>query len=122
TDDSGSERSGSEDEKPKKKPKKDVSLACIICDRDTMMQVASQKKAKSLVESALNEKITLKIVQLQNRWACSKAGCSSNHCFIHPEHPDHFLIGHEQLSVWASAWVVFSQFFLHNVQYSSFGQ
>ncbi|KAG1747363.1 hypothetical protein EDB19DRAFT_1631060, partial [Suillus lakei] len=83
--DGGSENSSSEDDKPKKKSKKD-------------------KKSKSVVETILNEKITSKIVQLQNRWLCSKAGCSSNHCFIHPEHPDHFPLGHEQLSVWASAW------------------
>ncbi|KAG2113824.1 uncharacterized protein F5147DRAFT_650234 [Suillus discolor] len=83
--DGGSENSSSEDDKPKKKSKKD-------------------KKSKSVVKTILNEKITSKIVQLQNRWLCSKAGCSSNHCFIHPEHPDHFLLGHKQLLVWASAW------------------
>ncbi|KAG1754121.1 hypothetical protein EDD22DRAFT_1000960 [Suillus occidentalis] len=86
--DGGSENSSSKDDKPKKKSKKDMSF----------------KKSKSVVETILNEKITSKIVQLQNRWLCSKAGCSSNHCFIHPEHPDHFPLGHEQVSVWASAW------------------
>ncbi|KAG1802392.1 hypothetical protein EV424DRAFT_1545205 [Suillus variegatus] len=69
--DGGSKNSSSEDDKPKKKSKKD-------------------KKSKSVVNTILNEKITSKIVQLQNRWLCLKAGCSSNHCFIHPEHPDHF--------------------------------
>ncbi|KAG1774924.1 hypothetical protein EV702DRAFT_1199763 [Suillus placidus] len=83
---SESENSDSEDEKPKKKLKKDM------------------KKSKTHVESLLNEKITSKIVQLQNRWSCSKAGCSNNHCFIHPDYPDHFPLWQEQLSVWASAW------------------
>ncbi|KIK96938.1 hypothetical protein PAXRUDRAFT_32073 [Paxillus rubicundulus Ve08.2h10] len=62
------------------------------------------KKGKGVIENiAINEKIQ----NLQNCWMCSKPGCSSDHCFVHPEHPDHFSLGHEHLSVWAAAWVPF---------------
>ncbi|KAG1719693.1 hypothetical protein EDB19DRAFT_1647862 [Suillus lakei] len=35
---------------------------------------------------------------------CSKAGCSSEHCFVHPEHSEHFSLGHNHFAVWAAAW------------------
>ncbi|KAF9232534.1 hypothetical protein BU15DRAFT_54905, partial [Melanogaster broomeanus] len=63
-----------------------------------------EKKAKGFVETPLNKNINAKIQNLQNRWMCSKPGCSSDHCFVHPEHPEHFPLGHEHLSVWAAAW------------------
>ncbi|KAG1735074.1 uncharacterized protein EDB91DRAFT_1083818 [Suillus paluster] len=85
--DGGSKNSESEDEddRPKKKAK-------------------SGKKSKSIIETPLNLKINAKIRLLQNRWMCSKASCSSNHCFIHPEHSEHFSPGHEHFSIWAAAW------------------
>ncbi|KAG2355083.1 hypothetical protein BDR07DRAFT_1427233 [Suillus spraguei] len=41
---------------------------------------------------------------LQNRWMCSKAGCCSDHCFVHAEHSEHFPLGHDHFAVWAAAW------------------
>ncbi|KIJ10259.1 hypothetical protein PAXINDRAFT_86332, partial [Paxillus involutus ATCC 200175] len=87
--DSDSENSdgSGEDEPARKKPKKE-----------------NLKKAKA--ETPLNVNINTKIQNLQKHWMCSKPGCSSEHCFVHPEHPDHFPLGHEHLAVWAAAWVM----------------
>ncbi|KAF8841893.1 hypothetical protein BDN67DRAFT_1010284 [Paxillus ammoniavirescens] len=63
-----------------------------------------QKKGKTFVETPLNKATNEKIQNLQNCWMCSKPGCSGDHCFIHPEHPEHFPLGHEHLLVWAAAW------------------
>ncbi|KIJ07779.1 hypothetical protein PAXINDRAFT_89848 [Paxillus involutus ATCC 200175] len=60
-------------------------------------------------ETPLNVNINTKIQNLQKRWMCSKPGCSSKHCFVHPEHPDHFPLGHEHLAVWAAAWIMCHQ-------------
>ncbi|KAF8836322.1 hypothetical protein BDN67DRAFT_1014783 [Paxillus ammoniavirescens] len=83
--DSENSNGSSEDEPARKKPKKE-----------------NLKKAKA--ETPLNMNINTKIQNLQKRWMCSKPGCSSEHCFVHPEHPDHFPLGHEHLAVWAAAW------------------
>ncbi|KAG2132755.1 hypothetical protein DEU56DRAFT_914078 [Suillus clintonianus] len=66
----------------------------------------AEKKPKSMIETVLNTKINSKIQLLQNRWMCSKAGCSSDHCFVHPEHSEHFPLGHDHFAVWAAAWVL----------------
>ncbi|KAG0707965.1 hypothetical protein DFH29DRAFT_994592 [Suillus ampliporus] len=86
-DDVGSENESEDDKRPKKKMKK----------------TSAKEKAKVL-ETNLNIKINMKIQQLRDRWMCSKPGCMSKFCFIHVEHPEHFLLGHEHLSVWVAAW------------------
>ncbi|KAG1852698.1 hypothetical protein F4604DRAFT_1933574 [Suillus subluteus] len=78
--DDGGENSKSENDHPKKKAK-------------------LGKKTKSVIETPLNLKINVKIQLLHNYWMCSKAGCSSEHCFVHPEHSKHFSLGHEHFSV-----------------------
>ncbi|KAG1853354.1 hypothetical protein F4604DRAFT_1686354 [Suillus subluteus] len=78
---------GDEDQRPKKKSKAEP-----------------QGKPKSMIETVLNTKINSKIQLLKNRWLCPKAGCSSDHCFVHPEHSDHFPLGHDHFAVWAAAW------------------
>ncbi|KAG1899823.1 uncharacterized protein F5891DRAFT_980774 [Suillus fuscotomentosus] len=75
------------DRRPKKKVKK----------------MSGKDKLKAL-ETSLNTKINTKIQQLRDRWMCSKPGCTSEFCFIHPEYPEHFQLGHKHLSVWAAAW------------------
>ncbi|KAG1722738.1 uncharacterized protein EDB91DRAFT_1230512 [Suillus paluster] len=86
-DDVGSENESDDDRRPKKKTKK----------------TSAKEKAKVL-ETNLNIKIDTKIQQLRDRWMCSKPGCTSEFCFIHTEHPEHFPLGREHLSVWAAAW------------------
>ncbi|KAG1809529.1 hypothetical protein EV424DRAFT_1542954 [Suillus variegatus] len=76
------------DRRPKKKAKK----------------MSGKDKLKAL-ETSLNTKINTKIQQLHDRWMCSKPGCTSEFCFIHPEYPKHFQLRHEHLSVWAAAWI-----------------
>lgn len=57
-----------------------------------------------MIKTVLNTKINSKIQLLQNRWMCSKAGCCSDHCFVHAEHSEHFPLGHDHFAVWAAAW------------------
>ncbi|KIJ07500.1 hypothetical protein PAXINDRAFT_90301, partial [Paxillus involutus ATCC 200175] len=65
---------------------------------------SNSKKSKPMVETKLNEKITAKIQLLKNCWMCSKPGCLMKHCFVHPEHSNHFSLGHKHFAVWAEAW------------------
>ncbi|KAF9236601.1 hypothetical protein BU15DRAFT_7820, partial [Melanogaster broomeanus] len=90
-------------------PKKNVCVP--ICSRLneysttlTGYGICWQKKSKTVLETPLNMKLNAKIQLLKNQWMCSKPGCSSEYCFIHPEHPEHFPLGHEHFSVWAAAW------------------
>ncbi|KAG2352028.1 hypothetical protein BDR07DRAFT_1440071 [Suillus spraguei] len=57
-----------------------------------------------MIKTVLNTKINSKIQLLQNHWMCSKAGCCSDHCFVHAEHSEHFPLGHDHFAVWAAAW------------------
>ena len=77
-----------------------------------MITNCSQKKhqqGKKNLETALNKDIDKKIKLLRNWWECSKSGCSSSvdHCFIHPESCEHFLLSHNHFSVWATAQVTY---------------
>ncbi|KAF9243088.1 hypothetical protein BU15DRAFT_72287 [Melanogaster broomeanus] len=96
-----SDGSDSDNQPVKKKSKERGKLAVV---HTTKLMGCLQKRAKGFVETPLNKNINAKIQNLQNRWMCSKPGCSSDHCFVHPEHPEHFPLGHEHLSVWAAAW------------------
>jgi len=99
---SGNSDSGDEDERLKKKSK----VVFWVFHTQMMYKWQLQKKPKSMIKTVLNVKINSKIQLLQNRWMCSKVGCSSDHCFVHLEHSDHFPLGHEHFAVWAAAWVL----------------
>jgi hypothetical protein len=48
---------------------------------------------------AMNENIKL----LHAKWFCHTASCSSDHCFISGENPEHFVLSHSHMQTWASA-------------------
>ncbi|KAG1735561.1 hypothetical protein EDB19DRAFT_1830229 [Suillus lakei] len=77
--DGSSKNSESENDQPRKKAK-------------------SGKKTKPIIETPLNLKINAKIWLLHNCWMCLKAGCSSEHCFVHPEYSEHFSLGHDHFA------------------------
>ncbi|KIM64522.1 hypothetical protein SCLCIDRAFT_115078, partial [Scleroderma citrinum Foug A] len=64
----------------------------------------AKKKTKIMKETALNRDADEKIKLLRSRWECSKGGCSTGHCFIHPENSEHIPLSHNHFAIWAAAW------------------
>ena len=52
---------------------------------------------------ALNEKIQL----LRTRHTCHAANCSSTHCYISPDDPEHLPLSHPMIEVWVMALVCY---------------
>jgi len=107
--DSGDSSDTSGDRQCAKKMMKVIELATIstTTDIDGMQKKSSKTKGgkKIMKETALNRDVDEKIKLLQSRWECSKGGCSTDHCFIHPENSEHIPLSHNHFAIWAAAWV-----------------
>ncbi|KIM60028.1 hypothetical protein SCLCIDRAFT_125179 [Scleroderma citrinum Foug A] len=74
-------------------------------DRQHAKKKTKTKGGKKIVkETALNRDADEKIKLLRSRWECSKGGCSTSHCFIHPENSEHIPLSHNHFAIWAAAW------------------
>ena len=106
--DSGDSSDTSGDRQHATKKTKVIELATIsTTDIDSMQKKSGKTRGgkKIMKETLLNRDADEKIKLLQSRWECSKGGCSTSHCFIHPENSKHIPLSHNHFAIWATAWV-----------------
>ncbi|KAJ7038484.1 hypothetical protein C8F04DRAFT_911554, partial [Mycena alexandri] len=89
-------------EKGKKREKTKVKPTLDRLSRPKLLQVRTERDILP-ANLALNGKMAA----ICEKWICPDPGgpCGSDHCFIHPNEPEHFPLSHAHIESWGAAWL-----------------